>query len=74
MFEGLTQKEFIGLSQDEVLCLNGKSSDESVTEAWRGGYIYLKEKLSTFYNTLEQHEFFEQIENIIEADLNEFED
>lgn len=24
MSEILTQKEFIGLSQDEVLCLNGK--------------------------------------------------
>ena len=70
----MTQKEFIDLSEKEVLSLNGHSSDENVTEAWRGGYIYLREKLREFYENMYQDEFFEKIETIIESEINEFND
>ena len=70
----MTQKEFIELSEKEVLSLNGHSSDENVTEAWRGGYIYLREKLREFYENMYQDEFFEKIETIIESEINEFND
>jgi hypothetical protein len=67
----MTQREFIELSEKEVLTLNGHSSDENVTEAWRGGYIYLREKLREFYENMYQDEFFEKIEAIIESEINE---
>jgi hypothetical protein len=70
----MTQKEFIELSEKEVLSLNGHSSDENVTEAWRGGYIYLREKLREFYENMYQDEFFEKIETILESEINEFND
>ena len=72
--EIMTQKEFIELSEKEVLSLNGHSSDENVTEAWRGGYIYLREKLREFYENMYQDEFFEKIETILEGEINEFND
>lgn len=70
----MTQKEFIELSEKEVLSLNGHSSDENVTEAWRGGYIYLREKLREFYENMYQDEFFEKMETILESEINEFND
>ena len=70
----MTQKEFIKLSEEEVLSLNGHSLDENVTEAWRGGYIYLREKLRGFYENMYQDEFFEKIETILESEINEFND
>lgn len=70
----MTQKEFIELSEKEVLSLNGHSSDENVTEAWRGGYIYMREKLREFYQNMYQDEFFENVEKIIEDEINEFND
>ena len=70
----MTQKDFIELSEKEVLSLNGHSSDENVTEAWRGGYIYLREKLREFYENMYQDEFFEKIEIILESEINEFND
>ena len=70
----MTQKEFIKLSEKEVLSLNGHGSDENVTEAWRGGYIYLREKLREFYENMYQDEFFEKIETILESEINEFND
>ena len=70
----MTQKEFIELSEKEVLSLNGHSSDENVTEAWRGGYIYLREKLREFYENMYRDEFFEKIEIILESEINEFND
>jgi hypothetical protein len=70
----MTQKEFIELSEKEVLSLNGHSSDENVTEAWRGGYLYMREKLRKFYENMYQDEFFEEIENLLEPEINEFND
>ena len=70
----MTQKEFIELSEKEVLSLNGHSSDENVTEAWRGGYIYLREKLREFYENMNQCDFFDEIEIILEGEINEFND
>jgi len=70
----MTQKEFIELSEKEVLSLNGHSSDYAVTEAWRGGYIYLVEKLRKFYENMHQEEFFEQIETLLESEISEFND
>lgn len=70
----MTQKEFIELSQKEVLSLNGHSSDENVTEAWRGGYIYMREKLRKFYQNMYQAEFFENVEKILESKISEFDD
>lgn len=70
----MTQKEFIELSEKEVLSLNGHSSDYAVTEAWRGGYIYLVEKLRKFYENMYQDEFFEEVEKILEGEINEFND
>lgn len=68
----MTQKEFIKLSEKEVLSLNGYSDDENVTEAWRGGYIYMIEKLRKFYENMYQDEFFEEIEKILESEIDEF--
>ena len=68
----MTQKEFIKLSEKEVLSLNGHSDDENVTEAWRGGYIYMVEKLRKFYENMYQDEFFEEIEKILESEIDEF--
>lgn len=68
----MTQKEFIKLSEKEVLSLNGHSDDENVTEAWRGGYIYMIEKLRKFYENMYQEEFFEEIEKILESEIDEF--
>lgn len=70
----MTQKEFIELSEKEVLSLNGHSNDENVTEAWRGGYIYMREKLREFYQNMYQDEFFENVEKILEDEINEFND
>ena len=70
----MTQKEFIELSEKEVLSLNGYSNDENVTEAWRGGYIYMREKLREFYQNMYQDEFFENVEKILEDEINEFND
>ena len=68
----MTQKEFIKLSEKEVLSLNGHSDDDNVTEAWRGGYIYMTEKLRDFYENMYQDEFFEEIEKILESEIDEF--
>ena len=57
----MTQKEFIELSEKEVLSLNGYSNDENVTEAWRGGYIYMREKLREFYQNMYQDEFLKML-------------
>ena len=70
----MTQKEFIELSEKEVLSLNGHSGDVNVTEAWRGGYIYMREKLRQFYENMYQDEFFEEVEKILEGEINEFND
>ena len=70
----MTQKDFIELSEKEVLSLNGHSGNENVTEAWRGGYIYLVEKLRKFYENMHQDEFFDEIEKILESEINEFND
>lgn len=68
----MTQKEFIKLSEKEVLSLNGHSDDENVTEAWRGGYIYMIKKLRKFYENMYQDEFFDEIEKILESEIDEF--
>lgn len=70
----MTQKEFEKLSEDEVKSLNGYDSLDYVTEAWRGGYIFLKEKIRKLFETKYNSEFLEEVEKLINDDINEFSD
>lgn len=68
----MTQKEFDKLSEDEVRMLNGYDSLDFVTEAWRDGYIYLKEKIRKLFVTKHNSEFLDEVEKLISDEISEF--
>ena len=58
----MTQKEFQELSENE-----------DVTSAWRAGYIYAQSLISKSFQSDNQDEFFNKVEEFINDELDEFE-
>jgi adenosylcobinamide amidohydrolase len=67
----MTQKEFIELSEKEVLELNG-SKNESVREAWRDGFIYAQKIVRKSLHEDFNDEFMTKMEELSEVELGVF--
>lgn len=70
----MTQKEFEKLSFEECKSLNGEHETKAVLEAWRAGYIYLQNKLKTMSETMCNDEFTYSIIEIVNEELDCFEE
>lgn len=69
----MTQKEFEKLSFDECQSLFGGNPTYETLEAWRAGYIYLKDKLQEMEKTAEDaFDFIDKVKDVCNPNLDWF--
>lgn len=69
----MNQNEFEKLAISEVKSLNGHQDQENVLDAWKAGYIYLKEEIEKSFRNDFHEEFLTKVEEIIDQQIDVFE-
>lgn len=69
----MNQNEFQKLAIEEVKSLNANHDQENVLDAWKAGYIYLKEQIENSFRNDFHEEFLTKVEEIIDQQIDVFE-